>query len=92
VRHRQACLFGERDDLFDGVQPALAAEGLEKGGAAQVPRRRPVKSVPASAPRTCCAVALLCTPESDEGIVYSQRMVALLIDGLRYATGLQRSS
>jgi AcrR family transcriptional regulator len=31
------------------------------------------------------AVALLCTPVSDEGIAYSQRMVALLIDGLRYA-------
>ena len=33
------------------------------------------------------AVALLCTPVSDEGIAYSQRMVALLIDGLRYAAG-----
>jgi AcrR family transcriptional regulator len=31
------------------------------------------------------AVALLCTPVSDEGIAYSQRMVTLLIDGLRYA-------
>jgi AcrR family transcriptional regulator len=29
------------------------------------------------------AVALLCTPVSDEGPAYSQRMVALLIDGLR---------
>ena len=38
------------------------------------------------------AVALLCTPVSDEGIAYSQRMVTLLIDGLRYAAGLQRSS
>ncbi len=38
------------------------------------------------------AVALLCTPVSDEGIAYSQRMVTLLIDGLRYAAELQPSS
>jgi AcrR family transcriptional regulator len=38
------------------------------------------------------AVALLCTPVSDEGIAYSQRMVTLLIDGLRYPAELQRSS
>jgi AcrR family transcriptional regulator len=38
------------------------------------------------------AVALLCTPVPDEGIAYSQRMVTLLIDGLRYAPELQRSS
>jgi hypothetical protein len=37
-------------------------------------------------------LALLCTPVSDEGIAYSQRMVTLLIDGLRYAAELQRSS
>lgn len=30
------------------------------------------------------AVANLCRPASDEGVAYSQRMVALLIDGLRY--------
>ena len=30
------------------------------------------------------AVALLCMPVSAEGIAYSRRMVALLIDGLRY--------
>lgn len=30
------------------------------------------------------AVANLCQPTSDEGVAYSQRMVALLIDGLRY--------
>jgi AcrR family transcriptional regulator len=30
------------------------------------------------------AVASLCLPAADEGVVYSQRMVALLIDGLRY--------
>ena len=38
------------------------------------------------------AVALLCMPVSDEGLAYSQRMVALLIDGLRYAAELQRSA
>ena len=36
-------------------------------------------------------LALLCTPVSDGGIAYSQRMVTLLIDGLRYAAELQRS-
>jgi AcrR family transcriptional regulator len=30
------------------------------------------------------AVANLCLPAADEGVAYSQRMVALLIDGLRY--------
>ena len=30
------------------------------------------------------AVANLCVPVADEGVAYSQRMVALLIDGLRY--------
>ena len=38
------------------------------------------------------AVSLLCTPVSDEGIAYSQRMVTLLIDGLRCPAELQRSS
>jgi hypothetical protein len=37
------------------------------------------------------AVALLCMPVSVEGIAYSQRMVALLIDGLRNPAELQRS-
>jgi hypothetical protein len=32
------------------------------------------------------AVANLCMPVPDEGPAYSQRMVALLIDGLRYGT------
>ena len=38
------------------------------------------------------AVATLCQPAADEGVAYSQRMVALLIDGLRYgaATGQSR--
>ena len=30
------------------------------------------------------AVANLCLPPADQGVAYSQRMVALLIDGLRY--------
>jgi hypothetical protein len=29
------------------------------------------------------AVANLCVPVADEGVAYSQRMVALLVDGLR---------
>jgi AcrR family transcriptional regulator len=35
------------------------------------------------------AVALLCTPIADEGTAYSQRMVALLIGGLRNAAEFQ---
>ncbi len=31
------------------------------------------------------AVANLCLPVADEGVAYNQRMVALLIDGLRYS-------
>jgi len=37
------------------------------------------------------AVANLCLPVADEGVEYSQRMVALLIDGLRYTVELKRS-
>ena len=36
------------------------------------------------------AVANLCQPVAEEGITYSQRMVALLIDGLRHGANLQR--
>jgi len=36
VRHRQAGFFGERDELLDGVDPALVAEGPEKASAAQI--------------------------------------------------------
>jgi hypothetical protein len=32
-------------------------------------------------------VASLSLPAADEGVAYSQRMVALLIDGLRYGAG-----
>ena len=37
------------------------------------------------------AVANLCMPVPDEGPAYSQRMVALLIDGLRYGTDTSQS-
>jgi hypothetical protein len=37
------------------------------------------------------AVANLCQPVGDEGVAYSQRMVALLIDGLRHGADVQRS-
>jgi AcrR family transcriptional regulator len=37
------------------------------------------------------AVANLCQPPADEGIAYNQRMVALLIDGLRYGADTSRS-
>ena len=37
------------------------------------------------------AVAELCLPVADEGVAYSQRMVALLIDGLRYGAEHHRS-
>ena len=36
VGHRQACLFGERHELLDDVEPALVTHGLEEGGAAQL--------------------------------------------------------
>ncbi len=37
------------------------------------------------------AVANLCLPVADEGAAYSQRMVALLIDGLRYGADTSHS-
>ncbi|HYZ54858.1 MAG TPA: hypothetical protein VE733_15315 [Streptosporangiaceae bacterium] len=37
------------------------------------------------------AVANLCLPVADEGVAYSQRMVALLIDGLRYGADTSQS-
>jgi AcrR family transcriptional regulator len=37
------------------------------------------------------AVANLCQPTADGGAAYSQRMVALLIDGLRYGAGTSQS-
>jgi AcrR family transcriptional regulator len=38
------------------------------------------------------AVANLCVPVPGEGVAYSQRMVALLIDGLRYGAGQRLES
>jgi AcrR family transcriptional regulator len=38
------------------------------------------------------AVANLCVPVPGEGVAYSQRMVALLIDGLRYGGGGQSTA
>jgi hypothetical protein len=37
------------------------------------------------------AVANLSLPVVGEGVAYSQRMVALLIDGLRYGAGASQS-
>jgi AcrR family transcriptional regulator len=37
------------------------------------------------------AVANLCLPVADEGVAYSQRMVALLVDGLRYGADTSQS-
>jgi AcrR family transcriptional regulator len=37
------------------------------------------------------AVANLCLPVADEGVAYSQRMVALLVDGLRYGADASQS-
>jgi AcrR family transcriptional regulator len=37
------------------------------------------------------AVANLCLPMADEGVAYSRRMVALLVDGLRYGAGPSRT-
>ena len=37
------------------------------------------------------AVANLCLPMADEGVAYSQRMVALLVDGLRYGADTSQS-
>jgi len=37
------------------------------------------------------AVANLCLPVADEGTAYNRRMVALLIDGLRYGADASRS-
>ena len=37
------------------------------------------------------AVANLCLPVADEGVTYSQRMVALLVNGLRYGAPASQS-
>ena len=42
------------------------------------------------APDLLRAIALLCLPSADEGPAYSQRMVAVLLDGLRYGSAASR--
>ena len=37
------------------------------------------------------AVANLCLPVGEQGVAYSRRMVALLVDGLRYGAGASPS-
>lgn len=37
------------------------------------------------------AIALLCLPVPGEGLAYSQRMVAVLIDGLRHGAETSQS-
>jgi AcrR family transcriptional regulator len=62
--------------FFQRLEPALGS--LLDAAAASGEMRAEV-----SAADLLRAVALLCVPISDEGVAYSQRMVALLIDGLR---------
>jgi AcrR family transcriptional regulator len=71
--------------FFQRLEPAL---GTLLGAAAAAGEIR----ADVSAGDLLRAVALLCMPVSDEGIAYSRRMVALLIDGLRCPAELQRSS
>jgi AcrR family transcriptional regulator len=71
--------------FFQRLEPALGS--LLDAAAAAGESRADV-----SAGDLLRAVALLCMPASDEGIAYSRRMVALLIDGLRCPAGLPRSS
>jgi AcrR family transcriptional regulator len=66
--------------FFERVAPALGSL-LEAAGAAGEIR------ADISARDLLRAIALLCLPIPDEGLAYSQRMVAVLIDGLRYGTG-----
>jgi hypothetical protein len=71
--------------FYQRLEPAL---GSLLGAAAAIGEIR----ADISASDLLSAVALLCRPVSDEGIAYSRRMVALLIDGLRYPAEPQRSS
>ena len=70
--------------FYQRLEPVLAA--LLDAAAATGEIRADI-----SAKDLLLAVALLSRPVSDDGIAYSQRMVALLIDGLRHAAELQRS-
>lgn len=64
--------------FFQRLEPALSSL-LDAAAAAGDVR------ADTSARDLLTAIALLCTPVSDEGAGYSKRMVALLVDGLRHA-------
>jgi hypothetical protein len=68
--------------FFQRMAPALASL-LDAAAAAGAIR------ADVSAPDLLRAIALLCLPVADEGPAYSQRMVAVLTDGLRYGAGQQ---
>ncbi|MGB6571985.1 MAG: hypothetical protein WBF20_09945, partial [Trebonia sp.] len=48
--------------------------------------------VDAPAKQIADLAANLCVPVPGEGVAYSQRMVALLIDGLRHGAGAQSTA
>jgi hypothetical protein len=86
-------LVGERDvgageeviELLHGARPDKRA-GHAKDAIASGEIRADI-----SAKDLLDAVANLCLPSAGEGAAYSQRMVALLIDGLRYGAGTSQS-
>jgi hypothetical protein len=50
-----------------------------------------ISSIRSSPRELLSAVASLCLPVPDGGVDYSQRMVALLVDGLRYGADTDQS-
>ena len=79
------------DPAFDALPGYFAAARTRsritaRGGGGQ--RRDPGRHQPAGAP---ARRGHLCMPVAGEGVAYSQRMVALLIDGLRYSAELHRT-
>jgi hypothetical protein len=66
--------------FFERMAPALAS--LLDAAAAAGEIRADV-----SAADLLRAIALLCLPVAGEGLAYSRRMVAVLVDGLRYGAG-----
>jgi hypothetical protein len=66
--------------FFERMAPALAS--LLDAAAAAGEIRADV-----SAADLLRAIALLCLPVAGEGPAYSRRMVAVLVDGLRYGAG-----
>lgn len=73
------------DPAFDAL-PGYFFERLEPVLAALLDAARATDHIRAdvSADDLLNAIALLCQPVSDEGIAYSRRMVAVLVDGLRH--------